>query len=271
MALNRATFFFKDTNQHGWTETIHSQKSDLPSVLTAAKAVVPLRVKCLGQSSRLVYVRVSDDLVVRDSQVYVVPLDDQVPKNPDLGTSDPANTSLVVRLQASSLVRRTLYMRGLPDNIVEDAGHYSPTPLFSANFALWVSQLVSDSWAIKTVDRLIVQHIITSVAQDVVTGRITVTTLDAHGLTLTSGVQIKGAKGAVAINGLHPIYALPSALSFVINSTVIIPAYLGGGLAAIPGYVLAQITQGTPVRIGERKAGRPFDSPVGRRRKARAR
>lgn len=266
MPICRATFFFKDTNNHGWTETIHSLKADLTSTLTAAKALLTLRVECLGSTAALDFVRVSDDLVKRDSKIYKVPARDGTPKSLGIGNADIANTCLVVRLDANPLTRRTLYMRGVPDAIVDFSGVYTPSPSFRTAFDAWLAQLKSDGWACRGKDGTIVPAVISLITQNPVTGQVTISTATPHGFAVNQAVTIKGVKGATSVNGSWNVFNVLTTTSFTIQTNVLLANWLGGGTVSRLGFTLAAITDGVVMRCGERKAGRFFDSPVGRRR-----
>lgn len=271
MAIIRATFFFKDDNDHGWTETIHTTRGDLVTAMIAATLLGQKRVELLGGSGYLSFIRVSDDLVKRDSLVNQISSRDGRPKSLANGASASANISLVIRMQANVLNRRTLYMRGIPQNILAGAGLYFPQAYWIANFAAWNNQLTTDGWAIRSRSGLVVQHVIQTISQDPATGRITFTTADAHGFVPNSSVIVKGVRGAVSANGLWNVFSVADPTHFTVNSNVLLQQWTGGGTAGLAGYVLNAIVNSQVMRASERKAGRFFDSPVGRRRVRRLR
>jgi len=267
MAIIRATFFFKDTNNYGWSETIHNLAQDLTQVMTRAASLGISRRNLLGDSARLVFIRVSDDLVKRDSRVTQIPIGDQVTRLGAATAADIANTNLVVRMETDSPIkRRTLYMRGIPDNIVTNSGRYTPDGGFANAFELWAAKILGDSWALRTRDGTQPPHNITLALQDPATGLVTITTADAHGFALTEGILITGARGATQINGTFVPFSIPSATTFVIKLSQLIQPYSGNGVVRKLGYVLGAITDSQVMRVSHRIAGRPFDSPVGRRR-----
>lgn len=265
----RATFFFKDSNGYGWTETIHSQKPDLTSIMAAAKDLIVPRRNMLGNTAYLVFIRVSDDLVKRDSLIYQVPAGDQQSRGSPEGSADIANTSLVVRLQSNPTVRRTLFMRGVPDGIVTQSGKYTPSGAFDQAFTDWLALLQTGQWACRTKDNAVLPHVITNVVQDLATTNTTITTLDNHGLTVQDPVTITGVRGAKEVNGTWPLFSVPTPTSVIIKVPRIVSPYGGGGLLAKIGFLLFPIVDGEVRRVSHRIAGRPFDSPVGRRKARR--
>lgn len=271
MSMNRATFFFKDTNGYGWTETIHNNKSTLTDVLDEARSLLPLRVALLGNTANLVYIRVSDDVVFRDSQVYLVPSGDQSTRFSAAGGADPANTCLVTRLTADATHRRTLYLRGLPDACVTLSGKYTPTPDFQNAFLQWAASIIDGFWSLKSKTRLLVPVAISAAAQTVPSGLVLVTCVAPHGLTATNGVVITGVRGATQINGTWQVLNVPTPISFTIQLNVIMSTYVAGGSASPVGFILNPLTKVSAERISKRAAGRPFDSPHGRRRRVAAR
>jgi hypothetical protein len=269
MPLLRATFFFEDTNKHGWTETIHSTAADLSTLLAAATRLSQKRRDLLGLTAGLTFIRVSDDAVKRDSKINHIGFDDTKSRTSESSASDIANTCLVVRLDANPVVRRTLYMRGIPDAVCASAGRYIPTPEFRTKFDEWMALITTEGWACRTKDDLIPVYTISNVTFDPVTGLATITTTAPHLFTLTDPIEIKGVRGCTAVNGKWNIFALAGAETFKIKLGVLLPPYGGGGSVNKIGFKLVNITQGEVRRVSHRLAGRPFDSPRGRRKTSR--
>ena len=265
-ALIRATFFFEDVNKHGWTETIYNMQPTLDAVMFRAKTLVELRRNLLGTTAKLTFIRVSDDLVKRDSLIYQLPPGNQTSRSGAATGADIANASLVVRLNSTALIRRTLYMRGFPDSINVNSGQYVPDAAFNQGFDDWIAELVVGSWACRTKDQTVTFVSIAGIVQDAVTGNLTITTTAPHLFLLTTPITIKGCRGCPVVNGSYSLVSITNAQQFVIAFRSLIPVYLGGGLTGRLGYTLSAILDGEVRRISHRNAGRPFDSPVGRRR-----
>lgn len=261
----KATFFFKDNNAYGWTETYHSLLGSLQGVMDQAFNQLTLRTPLLGDGAQCVYIRVSDDLVKRDSLVRVVTARQGKGGSLGLGFADIANTCLVVRLQHNELFRRTLYMRGIYDAIVDDNGRYQPTAAFTEAFQLWAASLKNNNWAMRNKKRDTPSFNIVAIAQNPINGEITITTAAPHGLLQNQTVLIRGVKGPTFLNGASSVFAVPSPTTFVLKSNRMLSAWLGGGIVSASTFELHVINTAQVVRASHRIAGRPFDSPRGRR------
>lgn len=262
----RATFEFKDVNEHGWSETFHSLKTTYTDTLAAAQRLALLRAQLLGVGAFLPFIRVSDDLVKRDSMVYFVdpPNDRQVDVN--FGPSDIANTALLIRLIADPLKRRPLYMRGLPDKLCSNSGTYTNFPGWTSAYNLWKKQLLADDWAMRSKVAVSPAVLIVTVLQDPSTGIVTINTAGPHGIAANGAYTITGAHtGVSSINGTGKALSVPSASVLTINSQVRLDTYMGGAMIGPLGYELKRLLSGGIEDFTHRITGRPFDSPRGRR------
>jgi len=266
MPLIRATFFFKDAANSGWTETIYLNVANLTLALEAAKALVPKRVALLGQNSFLVHLRVSDDMVKRDSQIEVIAEDDSFPVRGS--QSELASDDLVIRLEAGIVfrTRRTLAMRGVPKNILGTAGRFIGAAQWNTRFVAWGQHLQQNHWAIKFRDKTVPVFNLSGAVQDVLTGIVTVTTQVAHGYQPGDMVFISGVAGSTELNGLWVILATPLVTTFTVKMATLMRPYILSGRCNANNYALAEINKVQLIRAATHKVGRPFDSLVGRRR-----
>jgi hypothetical protein len=271
--MMRATFFYKDSNGFGWTETFHNNLATYAGVIAQVQRLMPLRLALLGSNASLVYVRVSDDDVTRDSQV--ISIAESVGVGTWRGVSALADVCLLVRCTpnpaTTAQVRKILSMRGIPKAVLGAGDVYTPISAWNVAFRNWADEIANGAWCIKATDRLIVPQVITNVAQVVATGVTTINTAGNHGLLPGGGVRISGVSGASQVNGVWNVLGTPSLTSFTIQVPLIVGAYVGGGTARGIGYRLWVIFNVKDERVSERKAGRPFDSPHGRRKRRRAR
>lgn len=265
MPLFRATFFFKNSNGYGWTETIHSNKATLTDVLNAAAALVPIRQKLMGNDVFLPFVRVSDDLVRGDSFIFQVPGGSTGNATHNAQTSDIPNTCLVIRLDASSTRRRTLYLRGQPDTVVQSGGVYTPDGPFITNMDRWLQQLIDDTWAIKGKSGTALPIPISTATQTLPDGVVTVTTPTPHGLSVRDTVTIQRCVGSPQINGTWQVNKVDSAEVFKILIKQIMGNYLGAGTATASAFNALPIIEGEVRGVSHRITGVPFDRPRGRR------
>ena len=267
MPVIRATFFFKDSNNAGWSETFYNTAANLTLALDLAKLLLPNRVSLLGSGSKLVSLRVSDDLIKRDSQIYPVPIGDQSPLRGNV--SEHASNDLVVRLEGGTppfRTRRTLALRGIPTLITGNAGVFRGDPGWDLSFFAYAANLKRDGWAIKYRDKTVPIFALSSAVQDVVTSIVTVGTSVAHGYAAGDLVLISGVSGAVELNGLWVILATPTALTFTLAMSALMRPFILSGRCNKNNYALSVINNVLIIRSNTHKAGRPFDTLVGRRR-----
>lgn len=263
----RAQFFFKDLNGFGWSEALDSTLQNMTAVFNKAVALIPLRVQMLGTTSYLQYVRVSDQLVKRDSLIASITYGDGRNTDTSVAGSASANLALLLRLTASDTSRRLMYIKGFPDNCESDSGVYTPTVKFRAAISNWKDSVLDGSWAVRSKDdALNPPHLITAATQDNVTGNVTITTADAHGFSIDKPIAIAGVKGATQLNGRWSIQAITSPTAFRLHLTAIIDPYVQAGTARLLGFAINPILTMQLLRVTHRIAGRPFDSPRGRRR-----
>lgn len=265
MPLLRTTFFFKSDTGYGWTETFFSTRAVLNTALQDAIFILPKRLQLLGSGVSCVFIRVSDDLVKRDSEIYQVPASDQKPTGLVSGASDIPNTCVIVRLEGSPVRRRTLYMRGVPDAIVINAGRFDPDPTWVRNFGLWSALLTAGAWAMKCKSTPGAFADINGVSTPSGNGTVTISTGLPHGFVQGDIVGITGVKGASAVNGKWTATTVPSATTFTIIVNRIPKPYTVGGKTAKYESELVGIVSAQTIRASHRIAGRPFDAPRGRR------
>jgi hypothetical protein len=271
MAMVRGTFFFKDSNGAGFSSTIFNVAANLTIGLQAAEKLAPLWIQLLGENTGLYEVRMSDDLIKRDSQILIVDPGSAIPAKSS--PSNFASDDVVCRIEGSQIiippftVRRTLALRGTPTNITGAAGTYNPSgnAAWGNAFKRFVTELVAGGWAVKFRDKTVSVFQITVVSQSTVTGVVTVTTNFPHGFVPGDGIGIAHCSGSAQINGAWNVLTTPTANEFTIKTNQLVGLYIGGGLVNKQAYALAPITTCVPIRMSTHKAGRPFDGLRGRR------
>jgi hypothetical protein len=219
----------------------------------------------MGTTSSLNKVRISDDLVFRDSSLYYVPVGNQTHKSATAGGSAFSDVCVIVNLRATSTSRRTLFMRGFPDGIEVDSGTLVPTPDWQAAFNAWTTELIASSWAIKSRNNLVLPAQVTNAVQAFPSGIVTVTCAAAPGFVVGDGVTFSGVRGAGQLNGTFEVLSVAGS-AFTVQLTVIMGTYTGAGSVIKISKILNAITSATAERVGDRKAGVPFDRRRGRRK-----
>lgn len=262
----RCDFFFNDLNLGGFSESFATTLQDYEAAMAKCLALRPLRVACLGASAFMIYIRVSDMLVQRDSRVQKISFDDGRNLSA-VGGSASSDLSLLIRYDSSPFGFRLHYMRGFPDTCESDSGVYTPTTTFRNNLNLYLGSILDGTWAIRQKDQTLNPlHLITAATQDLVTGNVTVTTADPHAFPLDKPILIRGVRGATQINGRWALVGNAPANQFRIQVNRIIDPYVSGGTVQLLGYTLQPIVGQNVLRITHRIAGGPFGRRRGRRR-----
>jgi hypothetical protein len=281
-----ATYFFEGIQGgSGWTETFYFVDADISTALTDARAYVRPRLNILTADFALTEVRVSDLSVLRDSLVQSYPLASAVgalagaPPPGDWGAADtlqPAWNGLLIRLEGTSLHRRSLILRGIPGGITDSGGHYTPTPGWNTAFLAWKNFLLrAPAFSLRLVQRGL-QIFPTAVAIDP----------DARSLTLTLAglapagwipganvicTRFQGASpvnGTWNISGVIPLVGPPATTTVLLRPKLrkIYGTALNTGIWQVLTYPLQAITNVIPERGVKKATGRPFDLPRGRAR-----
>lgn len=266
MAKIRATFFFKNNEGLGWSETLFSTRATLVDARNDALLLIPKRVNLNGNDVFLYYLRVSDDEVKRDSEIFRVPKAAQNSKDPELGPSEDAVTALDVALKAGPTQRGTVFMSGIPDNIVTAGGAFTPTATWQANFAIWAAAVTGGPWGLKYRNTVAPFITITNMTQNGANGIVTVTTSAPHPFSAGDYVNVLQVGGATRARGVQKVIDAPTATTFTYRIKMIMQTYTGGGKCLPLVYLINAYTTAQVVRVGRHDRGVPFDHARGRRR-----
>lgn len=267
MALWRATMFFK-MGSEGWSETyFYANGTALePAVRADAILLAGARLALLNTQSVLIGIRVSDDLVFRDSDLLGSP-DFPAAGTSSFTTSLPARTALICRVQSSLNHRRTLKLSGLPNNLSSAGVWQINGPGWSPSANLFISRLQA-AWALK-INSLVAPP------------TLNIFSISLTGLSTTSDTTAwpnSAVKGR--FSGVRGVLPNPNGRIFdvlkVDANTISILHWAPRGTATVNYGKIRQVVYGVEaitgfvqLRMGERKTGRPFDSPRGRRSVAR--
>lgn len=267
MAMNKATFFFTG-GKYGWSESYHSKKPDLTSTLAAARDLLPLRLALCAGDVRCEWIRVSDDLVRRDSMLHYVPRGDQSNVTNAAASSANPNLCILVRCDAAQpTVRRNIYMRGFPDDMEKMSGTWYDNAQWRASFTIFSRQLAFDLWAIRTKDPLVAQIPIVSAVQEEGTGIITFTTSANHNLSTNEAITLSNMTVPALRGNWQVLGTPPSNTTFQVAVRFLLQGVAVTGKVSKVAYKLEEIIKTQDLRISHRIAGRPSDQPRGRRRR----
>jgi len=268
MPMLRATMVFEDDNKHGWTETYYNKAAGTVSgMLAVAKTLMNKRKELNGDTARIAYIRVSDDLVKRDSLLAVIPDGSGTTQGFGGVPSESANYAVKVRLDALDPTKHgRIFLSGIPDECTDNAGKFIPTTRWRAMFNNFKATLIQDRWAIKNKSGTVPVRNIVGFTQDLETGNVTITTNVAHGFVQDDGIVIHNT-GIPALNGTWKVLAGGEANTFKIKTSQILPGFFGLGTVSKIDFDLYEINDATFLGGTHRNRGRFLDSPVGRRRR----
>lgn len=262
MTMFRTTWFFK-VNNYGWTENLHHSAVDLATVSARVNTLAPFRKAILAGNAQLAAVRISDDDLFRDSTVNV---------NPPIfgngtypGVSDPAFTSLLIRWDASPTTRKSLYLRGIPDELV-DTGVFTNDPTWQTRWNDYRNQVIALGFAIKRLS--VTANPIFTLFQVDAAG--IATTNQLHNFLAGDRVHVTGIKTTPPVPPAFTVLTPTSSFSFALGNWA--PRGLqipNNGKVRKYLFEVVPITAGVWLRVIKKSTGRPFDSPVGRRRRRR--
>jgi hypothetical protein len=296
MGLKRCQFFFEDSSDHGWSETHFLPPSvTLEGAFAAFDTLKTLRQNLLGSSAYLLYMRVSDDNVRGDSLVKTFRDHGSSGGSTGEGPADIGFNALLCRLQSVQQVipplpdppytvvkRGMTYLRGVDDALCRAGGTFRPTGQFNRDFREFSEQLVTRGFGLRNIGNNSTFPLI-SVAQVPATGLVTVSCAnllsiggnDSDGRPLPNLVNITNLPRNQGFGGLRGIHSCvgpavfdagpPAHTTVQFYSKRVIPNWVAGGLISAPRVNFNPITGIEAERFVERKAGRAFGVPVGRR------
>lgn len=115
MAVYKCTLIFNQ-DRNGWTETYYTIAATFAQATSYLDTMVAYRQTMLGKGSALEAYRLSDENVIGDALLRPIPWTDADGK---AGVTDTPWNSALIRLEAGSLYRRSLFLRGLPDEWIQ--------------------------------------------------------------------------------------------------------------------------------------------------------
>jgi len=280
--LYKVTWFFS-YGRGGFSNSHYTMTDGYAATLTKAKALLQLQMACMGTGVKCNYIRVSRDDIPGDAMIsaldYItVNNDNVVPADVTIKTiindkPDAWWTAALIRLGSSATTFGRLFFRGIPDSIVVLPNGFSNDIAWDKGMLAYFDKLVADGWGMKAVPKgNAVRKKIANIVNNGAAGW-TITTAVAHDLFDGAKIRISGFKGGPAsnVNGLWTANVTPTGTTITIGPTqsnfnVENPVTSFGQLWTQEKLFATYSRQFMAlVRITERKAGRPFDSLVGRR------
>jgi len=257
MALYRETFFYEE-GENGWSESIHVNVTDTPTLIALASVYANNRLAATSGQVNLTHIRISDDLVFRD--VILDPIALPLPGQfKSISRAEAPWTAIDIRLSANPLVQRSLFFRGMPDGQV-NGNQLSFTPAYGAAFNAFVNTIVGGVFSIKNKDRTQLKQPIATISAAGVVNM----SAPVAGLGNLDTVQILGIPRSRVPKRTYLVTNLVDQSNFTLRGW-------NSGVVTATGYLRRIVYNLLPISIAaadfatERRVGRPFGVLRGRR------
>lgn len=278
----KVTFFF-NSGVSGWTENLYSNLGNGEGALISARLIAKERMLLCGTGVDMPYIRVSDitvrgDVQLNESAGYTTrssgPLGGMIRIIPIEQTpADVSWTSSIVSLSKDNVVRGRIFMRGLPDVFFSNARRFVPSNAWIAGFDDWAATFRAGGgmWGVvRKAQSTPANTFGIASATSVLGGNLTLVMRPGFAAAAGQVVAIRGLKSDLGTlsGNLEVISWVPPTLVVAKTFGLFQPVFkplTGTAQVIVPAFLgdcVASWGQGT-----ERKAGRPFGSPVGRRKK----
>lgn len=274
MATFKINLFFS-LGKAGWSETWYTRRANIDVALRDARGLAQARAALLASDVNFDSVRVSDEAIFGDSDVIPNPTSTRF--NGSTPSDEPYNAALC-RIQATSVYRRQLYLRGVPVGVAKPN-----SPADNLRRGLWL--LAVQNFAKQVIDRssetsgfclrvhlrggdnparYVQRFVDTLTGYDVVffvgvpTGIVAGDTLQIYTVREFPTLQGRFPVESVSGNTVSILYPNPQPFT-----------YRGRAYGRRVGLGTAPIDDLKFERFVTKRVGRPFDSPVGRRKRRR--
>jgi hypothetical protein len=182
-------------------------------------------------------------------------------------TCDAPWTALLCRADSGSLYHRQMFLRGLPDDMVDPDGTYKPLAAWETRLQTFVNRLIDDGWAIRVQNRTVPAPIdMLAVSYQQLTATAQFTLLAAHNLDQKDRVIVRGGGPKFNYRGRQVAQRI-SATEFIIFTDRIVGTITAPVTVQRVAYQLQDIDIFTPLRVIKKNTGRPFVLPRGARRR----
>jgi len=270
--MNRVDFFFEQ-GKFGWSESYYRAQEELSVTLTAAKKLAKLRAAFNGTDTTLTYVRVSKRDVFNDSEIDSDSIGThnrgKVQIVNFVGPSDAPWNAFLIRCQHDGLHRRMMYLRGIPDVMVEGDEDKPEITVAKVDKEIkaYKDELENGTWGGRFFDRdnatnpPFVTNQVVNLNGD--------STINVPGHTFILGDEVflktKKSDGMPSINGKvkTSIAGFVTVFTGAANGTL---TFLGSIRKRI--HAFKAFTKIIERKTTHRDTGVPFDAPRGRRRRA---
>lgn len=280
----RCTFFVR-YKEAGVSFALYQLTEGLAAIAPQVDRLAQSWLSLLGVGVELPYVRVSfekirgDVLFLKKRYITIIAGNQPVPpgwvgvKGSTGGDPDFRDVSVQINWSSSTVERGRTFMRYQPDSMWTNPNGLEIDPNWDNSFEKMLKLMKADQWRIKATASDVTRppHPVLRVESLVIGGPLQVTTSEPHLMAQGHTVRLGKVEGTPSVNGVHKVTGPVTATTFFLQGTTGTGVLIGQkGYARHLETVYPLIHDANPSRVTTRKAGRPFGSPVGRRRKPKA-
>lgn len=261
--------FFLQQGTYGWSESWYSAQSldSIALITPQVNRYWTLRSRTLANEGLVTWARIVA-LTARPRIQTVIAFNNQAVNTGQIPSeSDAPFTSVLYRCWNNGQTRwKNWYVRGIPDNCVTNGGQFNPTAAFKKAFADLVELISSNPWGWQGLFASQAWPI-TNVVQN---GPANCPIITAPTAALPAAntpnftARISGVVGAVEVNGQHVFVPINATSCQMLRPTAIFPYQANGTIRYSP-LTYIQLLDVEPLRVVERRAGRPSYQSRGRR------
>jgi hypothetical protein len=260
MSRTRITYFF-ELGDVGWSESIHSTLA--PTSIAALQSLVTLytnvRLPLLSVEAQITHVRVSDDDLFRDISFFPTGL-------PVFGLASGRAagpwTGVLIRMIASSTLRRSLFLRGIPSGQIDGRNQFFGAGYLAA-MNTYLAALSANPFGIsgKSANPAIpMLSMIGATGVAALTGPMV-------GVAVGSVVQVTGVPTATLPVRYYRVIAVGPGFAITLAGWPSLVSLANTGFLRLTTKAVTQISGASAGLITERKVGRPFGQLRGRARR----
>lgn len=259
MPTYRATMLMQQGNA-GWSESFYRDGASAANVCTdLSNYLGQIRRRLLVPTAAMIGYRAQNVVAAGDALVRSV---NEVGLSTH--TADTPYQSLLLSLRSADFLRRVYLLRGLPDEDMT-SGLFLAVGAFGGNLATYAGALQSGLWKVRRTDRTNLPKAIVSVSAGGL-----VTFFEAHGIPDGGSLKFLRTRDIAghAVQGTFGVVTSPTPLTLQLASWT--GQTINRGTVRRQAYVYSPIESVVNTgKVVSRRVGRPFGSPVGRRRKPR--
>lgn len=256
----------------GWSDNFWSQNSELSGVVTATEELRNRLNAITGKETKLPSARISSADSFRNVRLVTYNTTGSVTA---AQIADYPSTALLLKLSAPGPYTTRQWIRGIPDDVVQDGGTYNPSGLtgWSAKLNTFLGTLTDSGnlWSIRALNRNTPTTPVTNVA--LATG---IVTAPAHGLGAAGAIVRVRVKGFIVPRGLNKVWKATILtdstlqLNFYTPPTQVnLAPYAITPTVRLQTYIYVQIAEAVIDRVTSHYTGRPIELLGGRRRTRR--